>query len=519
MEEKGRRNPGAIGGPGLWSMVVWMLGAWIAPVGSAHAAETPPVLEHLHPALVALGTTNTVSISGKFDSWPVNAWIEGQGVSIVAQTNKGKFTVQAEPGALIGPRLVRVFNAAGASEPRMLVIGGGPIEPEQEPNNAFGSPRSTTHLPTTITGRLDQNGDVDSFAVTVEAGQWLDARLEAYVLMSKVDPVLRLVTTNGLQLAWNHDTFALDPRLVWRAPARQTVVVQVFGFRYPADASIQLAGGESAVYLLHLNASTEPPRTDWGTTAEHEPNGTAATTETVALPLALAGTVESAGDEDRFRWVAAKDNFYEARVEAAALGSPLDAVLRIEDAAGKELTANDDTEGSSDPRLTWRAPQDGTNVVVVASAVKRGGPEYRYRLTLVRGEPGFRGTTTGSATLVVAGATNEWKIAVRRRNGHTNELQAVVRGLPAGMNAASVTAPAGDGEVTLKLVAAKEAAAFNGPIGIVLRDTRTEREEPVQFESVSRGENNGVPQGWSRLLVERTSALWLTVQPAAPSPP
>lgn len=68
----------------------------------------------------------------------------------------------------------------------------------------------------------------------------MEARVESHLLMSKSDVVLRLVTTNGLQLAWNHDGVTLDPRIVWQATNDQTVVIQLYGFAFPANSEIRL---------------------------------------------------------------------------------------------------------------------------------------------------------------------------------------------------------------------------------------------------------------------------------------
>src|SRR4030095_4427626 len=139
-------------------------------------------------------------------------------------TNIGRFQAQIADDAILGPRLVRLFNDAGASAPRIFVVGQGPESAEVEPNNHFKSAQAVSNMPVTINGRLDKNGDVDAFGLKLREGEWLDARVDAYTLMSEVDAVLRLVTSTGEPLAWNHDFITLDPRLVWRSPAEQTVV-------------------------------------------------------------------------------------------------------------------------------------------------------------------------------------------------------------------------------------------------------------------------------------------------------
>src|SRR6185503_16858506 len=100
----------------------------------------------------------------------------------------------------------------------------------------------------------DKSGDVDSFAVTLEAGQTLIASLEAYTLASPMDAVLRLVDSRGVQLASNDDDGrTLDPLLAWTATSAGSYVLQVFGFAYPAVSDVKFTGGNACVYRLHLS--------------------------------------------------------------------------------------------------------------------------------------------------------------------------------------------------------------------------------------------------------------------------
>jgi hypothetical protein len=47
----------------------------------------------------------------------------------------------------------------------------------------------------------------------------------------------------------------------------------------------------------------------------------------------------------------------------------------------------------------------------------------------------------------------------------------------------------------------------------------TKEQRPAIFSLVSRSENNGVPGGYSKLLVEETEEFWLTVKPPKEKPP
>ncbi len=480
-----------------------------------------PTLEHLFPTGAARGSTNVVALSGKADPWPARVWTDAPGLSFVAETNQNRFRVEVAADAAPGPRLVRLFNEDGASEPRFFVVGAGPEVADAEPNNHFGSPQVLGQVPVTINGRLDKSGDVDSFAVRMRAGQWLDARLDAYVLMSKVDGVLRLVDTNGVQLAWNHDDATLDPRLTWRAPGDASVVVQVFGFRHPADSSIVLAGGESAVYRLHLNVVDRPPDLPGGWPEESgtDPAPEAGGALVLEPPATVWGTLSRPREIDRYRFLAPTSGILLAAIDAAGLGSPLDAWLAIEDPAGKELARVDDAEGSRDPRLEWKPP-GGTNAVFVAavgSLTHRGGPAYRYRLSLQPAGPAIEANLDTGSVVLAPGTTNTVKVRVRRLRGHTNAVTAFLRDLPTGVMGAPRTLEPSDTEPVLELVAAADAAAFQGPVRVVLAETNEGAETAVPFELTTRGENNGVPQGYSRLVVDRTDRLWLTVRTNRPA--
>ncbi|MGE3313311.1 MAG: hypothetical protein AB7O66_25370, partial [Limisphaerales bacterium] len=436
---------------------------WSAPVqavvavglGCAFSVQAAvPVLNHLFPAGAGPGSSNTIQLSGKFEPWPTEFWVEGKDVSFKASTEAGRVAVEVASDAIPGVRWVRAFNAEGASEPRLFVIGASTELVDAEPNDAFGSPQAVGSLPATINGRLDKRGDVDSFGLNLCAGEWLDARMEAYTLMSQVDGVLRLVTTNGQSLAWNHDSLALDPRLAWRSPVDQTVVVQAYGFKYPADSSIQLTGGEGAVYRLHLRKGFDAPDGPLPIPA----------TNTVAEPPALLRGVLATDDVENFHgFRAVKDRLHTLRLAAQSLGAPWDAQIRILDGDGKELAGNDDLDGTSDPGLDWRAPADGVYRVGVRSRTRRGDADCRYELAIAAASPAFRATVASTSWTVTCGATQDVKVAVTRMNGFTNELRISFEQLPEGLASEPATCPSGSGEAALRLVAAPQAPVISTP--------------------------------------------------------
>src|SRR6185503_1403938 len=148
------------------------------------------------------------------------------------------------------------------------------------------------------------------------------------------------------------------------------------------------------------------------------------------LPASVTGKILRAEDEERFSFHAKEDDLIEIRIEAASLGSPLDAWLKIEDKSGKELARSDDADGSRDPRLEWKAPNEGDYVIVVGSVTHRGGEDFGYRLKTRRLGPDYKASIASSSFALVPGATNAVKFTVTRLRDFTNELRAEFRGLP-----------------------------------------------------------------------------------------
>lgn len=477
-----------------------LLVAFLAGLLASGVRAEKPVLDGIFPVGAAPGTTNLVTLFGKLDPWPPQIWSSGSGLSFAFETNKGKVAVTVETNAIAGPRLVRIYNHDGASEARFFMVGSGPESAEREPNDHFRSAQTLTREDALVNGRLEKNGDVDSYAIALRAGEWLDAQLSAYVLMSKLDPVMRLLDTNGFQIAWNHDFDCLDPRLTWRSPRDQTVVLQVFGFAYPANAEIQLSGGAGGAYRLGLARSlTNPlPRVSQACT-ELQPGQSA------------SGSIGVPGEKDRVRVNLKKGQWIEARAVAAGIGSPLDPWLAIEDSAGKELARNDDAEGTRDPKLEWQSPDDGGFALVVGSVTGKGREEFRYELSLRPLAPEFSFTTPEQSLVLTAGETNAVKLSVKRLRGFTNELEISFRGLPEGLHGEAQKDAKG-GEISLNLTSATNAVPWNGPIQIAAKDLVAGGEQFARFELTSRTENNGVPGGYSKLVLDSFDSLWLTVR-------
>ena len=466
---------------------------------SVHAAA--PAFDCFYPLAVPRGSTNSVTAVGKFDPWPPNIWTTAAGVSFVAETNKGKFQIAVAPGAKPGPYFVRAYNAEGASAPRFLLVTDSPELGEKEPNDDFETAQPLEKFPAVVNARFDRNDDVDIYRLDLAAGQTVVARVEAYVLASPVDAVLRLLDARGVEVAFNHDDGrTLDPEIIYTAPKPGNYFLQAFGFNYPADSNIRFVGNDKCVYRLRVQGACEDQ--PLATCAkEIEPNNTISNAMPVEVPCAIVGCIGSPDDEDLFQFTANKGEKFAFKVESASLGFPLDARLEIRNSKQDELAKADDS-ATVDPALDWGPDNDGTFFACVRNVLHRGGSNYLYRLTIQRPEPTLKATVADHAFKIEPGKTNKISITLKKLYGFDVKPSFTVEGLPQGIQYETA-------EAAVSLIAAPDARAFSGAFRITAKDSKTSW--PVLRELTSAGEDNGVPNGYSRLLINATEDLWLTV--------
>jgi hypothetical protein len=552
-----------------------MGGLYLAALLSATAA--PPALDHLYPVAIQAGTTQQVNVIGKVDPWPPKVWVDSPGIHIQPLTNSGLLSIQVDANLPPAAHAIRLFNDEGASPIRVLVTTSQPQTAETEPNDHFKKPQRISQLPAAINGRLDKSGDVDSYSIELRENQTVIAFIEAFVLASPIDAVLRIIDSKGVQVALNHDdgkTF--DPFIAWTAQTAGTYILQVFGFPYPAGSDVRFAGSSSSVYRLLVSGGAfvhhtlplgipcgktakvqgigwnfpagQQVWTEWSggacspdvttqalqfpgaenlitvqigqgsETLETEPNDAITQAAVVTLPGAITGTISNPGDVDRYLFQAQKGDLLEFQVRSASLGFPMDPWLRLEDKAGKELTRSDDGP-NADPIIEWTAPETASYQAVVGNLLRRGNADCLYRLNLERRLPKIGLSVAASAFSIKAGETNEIPVTLKRLNGDTRPLKVSLRGLPAGLTCESMPAPEKAGELKLKLVAAKDAKPASAEIQIVGIEEKSGSEQTARFSIVATGTDNGVPNGFHKLLVESVDRLWLTVLPPPPAKP
>ena len=193
---------------------------------------------------------------------------------------------------------------------------------------------------------------------------------------------------------------------------------------------------------------------------------------------------------------------------ASALGSPLDAVMRIEGDEGKLIKEVDDTKTSPDPEYLWTVPSEGTYSISVGDRFRRFGDGFRFLVVAEEAVPDFKATVAQTEFAVKKGETAEVAVTVTRLHGHTVRLKGKVVGLPEGVSAEFPDVPEKDGEVKVKLVAKKDAKPFNGSVRVELIE-EVEGDAKPKSKAALFAFKKDAPYG--AYLIEETGDLWLTV--------
>lgn len=498
---------------------------WIALfVARVASAEVPGVIA-TYPSGTQAGQTTRFIVYGSIGTAPTELWCDRPDLTVQTTDKPNEWTITAPADARPGVAWLRWHNAEGASDLRPFVVGQLPEIVEAEPNNAAKDAQKVATLPVLINGRLEKRNEVDTFAITLKAGETLVAWVQANSLLpSPMDASLQITDSRGFVIEQNEDWIGNDPRVVWTAPSDGTWHVRIFAFPAQTDSSINYAGGENYIYRLSLTTGPaldhliplakqvgavtphgwnlpegplaiigEPSQLRLGPLADGalvvptfpfdalpDPVGTVsvedpgAASQPIAIPGSMTGRIEAAGDADLYSFTGTKGQVLRIRTISRSLGSLVDPRIRVLKADGTSLTDQDDEGNAPDPNFTWTVPEDGTYSLEVTDRFRSGGLHHFYLLQIQPEVPGLEISVAGNRFTLDRTKPLEIPVTITRTAGLNVPIQFTVEGLPAGVSLEPVESkPEGETAkaVTLKLAVAADAAAARGPIQIVARTT------------------------------------------------
>ncbi len=490
-----------------------------------------PVVDFLFPAGGQRGATVTVLAGSAFPSWPVRTWTDDPGLVFKPAESVGQFAAEIGTGTRLGAHLVRFYDAAGSSAPRLFVVGEGPELNEPDSPERAGEGLEVKTLPATVNGRLARPGETDTYMLPLAAGAELRASVVAHALDSPVVARLQLLDGAGHELGESTNAPPLDPTLICSVREAGTYRLQLGA----AESSVQnsaFAPGPAAVYRLTLAAVAASPTDEANADRRILVEGAPLPDRpyrvqvldapppespdierperpypTLDLPATITGFIRPAGNLDHYSFSAQGEELYHFRLRAGSLGSPLVPVLRVLDSSRQVLA---ESLPSPDPSLDWVAPGDGVYTLEVADARGGGGVGYQYEMEVTAPEPNLKATADSHTLRLRPGDSANIHLQILRPATYQGMLSLTVGGLPIGVEAAPATVLPGVPEATLPLAVARDAQPTNQPFHITLLDLTANPPRVVP----ARAPLTGKYAATDDLLLKDTDTFWLTILPA-----
>ncbi len=503
------------------------------------ASAASPVLGNILPRGVQRGSEAVLTFSGARLSDAKEVFLYYPGVSVtkleIVNDSQVKATVKVAADCRLGEHVARVRTAGGISELKTFWVGALPVVEEKEPNSEIATAQKVP-LNVTISGVVDSE-DVDYYAFEAKKGQRVSAEIEGMRLADTFfDPYIAILDSKRFELAATDDSPLLgqDAACSVLIPADGTYYVQVRESAYggngacryrlhlgtfPRPTAVVPAGGRPGEEVeltflgdpsgpfkqkVKLPAAAPPGKfgvfaqdaggispspipfrlSDLPNVVESEGNNSLATaTKVPEFPAALNGVIAKEKEVDHYRFTAKKGTTYDVHCYARRLGSALDSMMYIYNAAGGALIANDDAIGP-DSYFRWTVPADGEYILTVTDHLGKGGPGYFYRVEFTPVQPRLSvtipkvdifGYSQERQTITVPRGNRVATLVVANRFDVGGDLALGAEGLPAGIRVDAETMPANLNAIPVVFEAGADApvAGALGQLTASLADPKT----------------------------------------------
>lgn len=440
-----------------------------------------------------------------------------------------EFAVAADAGW--GAHYFRVISPRGASNVLLFRVGDQPHVAEAEPNSTLEQAQRIA-VPATVNGRLPVDGDFDFFRFQAAAGETWIFDVRAARNGNGLDAGLALLDSRGRRLEFCEDFFIWDPFFThtFRSSGEYVAVIQPTharndpGFAYQLDirraphlttmAPIAIPPGRAGEVTLfgaglvdrsarlefdapgfsgELRDARGSSATAWISVPETAAAGPrevvvvgAGGRSNPAMFLVEAASPHGGGEQlqppssitgvaryrqpERFTFRAEASQQLVFEVRAQRFGSPVDAVLRLLDAKGKQLAVNDDAafqgvQFNKDSRILYKFVEAGRYQVEIRNLVSVTGEGFPYQLLVGPPRPAVELMLATDQPYLYPGEAGKLKVTVSRQDGFEGDVPLVLAGLPAGVSAGTaVVVPAGKNEADIPL---KAEGARPGAFGVV----------------------------------------------------
>ena len=416
--------------------------AFFAIVLATYSSVTcaAPVITSVTPRSFRPAQTTEVILVGTDLTSPLNVWTTfAADVKVLAVTegmddNKtAKLAITLSEDLAVGVGGLVVSNAKGISQLALVMVDDLPATTDGGKNNTAGTAQAVDQ-PTNIMG-TSSGTTHDYYSFQVKAAEVVSFDVYASRIGSSMDPVLRLLTVAGDELAYADDSDGLnsDCRFRHQFTTAGTYIIEVadsgyksgqpyalrignypivttafplgiqqgveaaVGFTGPSrdesQASSMYENGHAVGTLLAVSARAANSNasgmalaiaSDGVQAVEQEPNDTLKQATQISLPGGTSGLLNHTGDVDLFSFQAEKGTRLRFRGYSRSLGSPAVVKYRVLKADGTQLAAAAVTD-EDEFVLSWVVPETGEYLLEAVDLLRRGGNNFGYLITAEQG--------------------------------------------------------------------------------------------------------------------------------------
>jgi len=415
--------------------------------------------------------------------------------------------ITIDRNAAPGDRELRIRTPRGLTNPVLFCVGTLPEFDECEPNDFRTARQPTVDAPCVLNGQVSFR-DLDRFRFRARQGQTLVIEAEARRLVPYLadavpgwfQATLAIYDAKGTELRFVDDYGVQpDPVLLFEVPEDGDYVLEIrdaihrgredFVYRItiaerPFVVAMFPLGGRAGslttarvdgwnldrekIRLRTKRGSDDIREATWSKSnlrsnallyavgdlperMETEPNDARENAQLVPVPGIVNGRIARPGEVDWYRFRGRVGEEIVLEIHARRLGSPLDALVRLTDAAGHVVAWNDDHPDPSAGLVTHQADSyvrarllaTETYYVRVADAQGHGGEPFAYRLRVSRPRPDFAVLVTPASINVPAGGSAPVMVHVVRRDGFDGAIDVSLDDAPRGLTLSGGRIPAG----------------------------------------------------------------------------
>lgn len=453
---------------------------------SAAGTAWGQALTQVRPQAVAPGKTVDVTLTGQKLDDPLTIWTSFPAkVELVpladpkpGQTSRtAKITVEGNVPVGVGG--IAVATPEGVTDVALLLVDDLASVAENG-QNVSASAAQELAFPIAVDATSDGTR-ADFFKFNAQAGQRVALEVFAARIGQGFDPVVRVLDPAGKEIAQADDDLSTGPdaRLAVVCPAAGAYVIEVRDNQYRPGGSYRLRVGDfplvSSAFPLGVQvgqaakigfaaaAGENVPPVDFTApadqagrrisigakapggassafatiiassapeTIEIEPNNALAQATPIAAPGGANGRLDAPGDRDHFKFDAKKGQRFALRAGSRSYGSPALVKFYVLKADGAQL-AESPVSDADEETLVWAAPEDGAYLLAVEDLLRRGGPDFVYRVGIEPVEP-FRivmkpDKATKSKFLVAKNGALSIDVTIAR-NGYDGPINLSVEG-------------------------------------------------------------------------------------------